>query len=84
MVARKIHNSKSDRCRGRILNFDFWYHFENGSSQNSKFKIRPLPRSDLEFLILGINLRMIARKIQSSKFDRCHGRILNFEFKSKL
>ena len=30
-------------------------------------------------LIFGINLKMVARKIQSSKFDRSRGRILNFE-----
>ena len=135
MVDRKFQKSNFDRCSGRILNFDFWYQFENGSSQNSKFKIRPLSRSNFEFLFFGmnvkndssqnskfefrplprsnfgflisvfffngrsqnskfiteplsrsnfgINFKVVDRRIQHLKFDRCRGRIFEFWYKLK-
>ena len=38
MVARKIQSSKFDRCRGRILIFEFWYYLNNGVTKPARVK----------------------------------------------
>ena len=68
-------NSKFDRCRGRILNFEFRYTFKNDSSQSSKSTAVAV-----EFWISNFGINFKNGISQISNFDRCRGRILNLGF----
>ena len=61
MIARKIQNSKLDRCRDRILNFGLNFKMVDHKFQNSNFD-----RCRGRILKFGINLKMVARKTQNS------------------